>query len=123
MPITVGADPAPIAGAGAGGELANPYPITVPPLAGPGGQRVLQGAGRFCGWSLIETTGAATAVIELYDGMDTTGQLLAVADIVGSSPTQPQLDHEGVELRIGLFLNVISGTVRGVVWCRTGEAP
>ena len=78
----------------------------------------MQGRGRFCGWSLIETTGAASAIIELYDGMDATGQLIAVADLGAAGTIPPVLDNDGVSLDRGLFLNVLGGTVRGAMWVR-----
>ena len=53
------------------------------------------------GWSFIETTGAAAATLELFDGSSTGGATIAV--------------------RVSLFLNVISGSIRGAVWVVPAE--
>jgi hypothetical protein len=98
--------------------FAEVYPISIPLIAAGQTQNVHQGRARFCGWSLVEPSGAAAATVELYDGMDVGSQLLAVINLPvgGAAPTG--VSHDGVEVREGMFLNVVAGQVRGVVWAR-----
>jgi hypothetical protein len=118
MTITVGAPPAPFGEDSIDERYADSYPISVPLIVGPATQQLIQGDGRFCGWALIEPSGAAAAVVELYDGMDTRAQLFTVFTVPLSGSTPTSISHEGIGFREGLLLNVISGQVRGVVWVR-----
>lgn len=120
--IVVGEPPHPSAGEAATDALAEVYPLTVPVTTGPGSRQLEQGPGRLCGWSLLETSGAAAVIAELYDGMDVSAQLLAVIAVPAGSSTPFSMDGVGVEFRSGLFLNVISGSVRGAVWARVRDA-
>lgn len=118
MAVSVGA-PADIGIAiGGGGDLEPPYAISVPLLTGPATKQLHQGTGRWLGWALIDPSGAVAAVVELYDGMDAGSQLLCVAGVAAGATAQPILEFEGVAFKSGLFLNVVSGQVRGVVYAR-----
>jgi hypothetical protein len=70
------------------------------------------------GWSLRENTGSADAHLEFYDGLDNTGTLLAAVDIVKATSDQANWTGGGIRCRIGLFVNVIAGSVRGAVFVR-----
>jgi hypothetical protein len=118
MPISVGAAPAADVVAGGRGDFAEVYPLSVPLIAAPGTQIVHQGMARFCGWSLIEPSGAVAATVELYDGMDTGSQLLAVVNLPVGGAAPSGMSHDGIEVREGMFLSVVAGSVRGVIWAR-----
>lgn len=83
-----------------------------------GSQVPYGGNGLVMGWSLLETTGAAAAVVELYDGQDAGGQLVAAISLSPGQSTRDWLGPSGIETDIGLFVRVVSGTVRGAVWVR-----
>ncbi|HVT14562.1 MAG TPA: hypothetical protein VHQ90_00075 [Thermoanaerobaculia bacterium] len=83
-----------------------------------GSQRILGGTGLLMGWAVLETGGVAAATLELYDGFDATAQLVAVIALLASQSTRDWLGPGGVQLSEGLFVNVVSGTVRGVCWVR-----
>lgn len=72
------------------------------------------------GWSFRETTGGAPAVFELVDGSGPNGALLATFHIPSGLSTDIAIPGSGVAAFAGLFLNMISGSVRGSVW--TSEA-
>lgn len=118
MTVTVGAEPAAGVAGDDGDGFSAVYPITVPLTLAGGSIDLYQGVARFCGWSLIEPTGAAAAVVELYDGMDTSAQLLAVINLPAGGAAPTGVSHDGVEVRSGMFLNVVTGQVRGVLWAR-----
>lgn len=122
MPITVGAAPAADVAAGELAVLRGMYPITVPLTTGPAGLDLFQGTGHWCGWALIDPSGTVAAVVEIYDGMDVGGQLMCVAGVSAGASAAPIFEPEGVSFHIGLFLNVVSGTVRGVIWARLRAA-
>lgn len=118
MAVTVGSPPDVGLTLGGGADLDPPYPITVPQLTGPATKQLFQGVGRWLGWALLDPSGVTAAVVELYDGMDTGAQMLCVAGVGAGSSATPILEFEGVAFKLGLFLNVVSGTIRGVVYAR-----
>lgn len=71
-----------------------------------------------CGWSFLETTGSAAATVEVYDGQDATGELLTVISLSSGQSTRDWVDRQGLEVRIGMFLRVTAGSVRGALWVR-----
>lgn len=93
-------------------------PITV---AGGGSQVSIGGNHLIMGWSLRETTGAAGAVVDIFDGQDATGQILATLSLVASESTRDWLGPDGIETDIGVFVRVNSGAVSGAVWIRERE--
>ncbi|HVT14561.1 MAG TPA: hypothetical protein VHQ90_00070 [Thermoanaerobaculia bacterium] len=118
MPVTVGAPPAPQPAPGMPGALGEVIPITVPLIAAGFGQQVFSGTCRFCGWSLIEPSGATPATVELYDGFDVRAQLLAVVNLPVGGAAPSGMSHDGIECREGMFLSVVAGSARGVIWAR-----
>lgn len=96
-----------------------PYPISVPLIVGPATQQLIAGPGAFAGWSIIETTGAQPATVELYDGFDTGAQLFMVFNVQVGASTQPSIMTDGMPFTEGLFLNVVTGSIRGVVYVRS----
>lgn len=90
----------------------------VPVNAG-GGSGVLLGMGGvLLGWSVRESTGAAAAGFDLYDGHDATGSLLGTCALAAGAESQRTLFSEGVDVTAGLYLSVTSGAVHGVVYVR-----
>jgi hypothetical protein len=83
-----------------------------------GSQRVEGGDAIIMGWGLLETTGAAAAVVEIYDGFDATAQLVVAVALTAGQSTRDWLGPNGILVTEGIFVNVISGTVRGTVWAR-----
>jgi hypothetical protein len=70
------------------------------------------------GWSLLETTGTTAAVVELYDGYDSGAQLLAAIALSPGQSTRDWLAGGGLLSQEALFVRIVSGTVRGVIWTR-----
>jgi hypothetical protein len=76
-------------------------------------------AGQLAGYSLRETAGAA-AVVRLRDGVDASGDIIVtVALPANGSANQWYLPH-GIAFTAGLFVEVASGAVEGVVYIGPG---
>lgn len=72
----------------------------------------------FCGWSLRETTGAATATVEFEASASTTGPQVGEQQLASGGTGSQFLGTEGVLCEAGLLLHVISGSVTGVAYAR-----
>lgn len=79
-------------------------------------------AGWLLGWFVTETTGAAAAVVELHDGQDASGPLIAVIPLAAGTMSAVIGAIPGVPLTAGLFLRVVSGSVAGSVTVARVEA-
>ena len=87
-------------------------PVAVPAGGAPGTQPLL-GAVLLGSWSFTETTGTTSAVVELHQGNDATGQLVAAYDLNPGQSVYDLAPGDGIYCPIGLFVAVAAGTVRG----------
>lgn len=69
------------------------------------------------GWSIIEQAGAAT-VWDIFDGDDSTGQLVGALGLAGGGASVVGPGPDGPYCKIGLTLARISGTIRGAIWVK-----
>lgn len=90
-------------------------PVAVPVLTATGAP-VFSGDCILTGWSFVETTGTGTAVVEIYDGNSAVGTLVACINLQASESTRDLMSKWGLEMRVGTFVNVVSGTVKGSLW-------
>lgn len=93
------------------------------PLLKEGGQRLSNSAGRLTGWTFaIAEGGAGSAQVDLYDGCDNTGTLIATLVLVQGQHIS--FEHHGIAFVYGLYAD-ITGTgadaVRGVVYLGATE--
>ncbi|MEV4557784.1 hypothetical protein AB0K51_12380 [Kitasatospora sp. NPDC049285] len=93
-------------------RAARPVAIGVAPN---GSQRPLSSAGRIVGWSVRETTGAA-AVVRLWDGREAGGQLLGVIAFPAGAAANVMPSGGGINVSDALFVEVVTGTVEGVLY-------
>lgn len=68
------------------------------------------------GWSFAESTGSAAVTFELYDGTDETYPLVAAFGLAQATGTSLAIPGNGVIIRTGLFVEMLSGSVKGAVW-------
>lgn len=68
------------------------------------------------GWALVETTGSAGAGCEFYDGADDTTVLGVPINLNASESTRDFIPGNGAILRTGLFLEMISGSIKGAIF-------
>lgn len=68
------------------------------------------------GWAFQETTNAAGAVLTLHDGADDTAPLVVPITLATNESTRDYPPGNGILLRTGLFLEMVSGTVQGSIW-------
>lgn len=69
------------------------------------------------GWSFTETTGAAAASLELWDGGAQGGTSVAIINLGPGESIRDLMPGLGVIVRSNLQINVTAGSVRGSIWC------
>lgn len=93
-----------------------PPTLLLPVPAGSGSQALFAGDSLVTGWSFQETTGAATAEVWLIDGNDANGNPFAFITLQAGQSVRDLTAYWGINVTIGLFLRVVSGSIRGSVW-------
>lgn len=68
------------------------------------------------GWSLREDAGtAAVATVRIWDGTSATGTVLAAIELAANASTS-QAIPDGLRAALGVFVEVVAGSVEGSVW-------
>ena len=57
-----------------------------------------------------------SAAFNLYDGVDEKGQLVAAFTLASNESTRDYPAGAGIEIKGGLFLEMLSGSIQGAVW-------
>lgn len=68
------------------------------------------------GFSFIESTGVASAEVDILDGNDANGALVAAVSLQAGQSTRDTFGTHGVYCQSGPFLHVVSGSIRGALW-------
>lgn len=95
------------------------FPIPVP--ADGADHQLINTECKMIGWSLRETTGAAAAVAQLFSGGGTGGVQAAEIPFATGDGQPFGIPDGGLVCNGGLFLHMVSGTIRGAVWVRVRE--
>lgn len=80
------------------------------------GARVMSSPGRVAGFSVRETTGAASALVKLHDGADATGDLVMTISLSAGESARDWFWPGGIALTYGLFIEVATGAIEGVAY-------
>lgn len=93
-----------------GGVIYSPvgFPATGNPGVQPFAGAVLLGS-----WSFTETTGTAAAVVELHNGNDVNSSLVVAYNLNPGQSVYDLAPGDGLQCTIGVFVAVVSGTVKG----------
>lgn len=93
--------------------------IAVPFASRSASLSIASGFGRLSGWSLWESAGSpAVAQVRFRDSTDVSGTLLGGAKLAASgTDAGPNMD-EGIRFRTGVFMEVVAGSVEGVIYIR-----
>jgi hypothetical protein len=86
-------------------------------LAG-AGQARLAFAVILLGWSATETTGSATASVNIYDGTDSSGVILLPIRLASGESAEAWYGPGGIRFRNGVYINVASGAAQGALFYR-----
>lgn len=89
-------------------------PVGIAATSSPGLQPIT-GAVLLGAWSFTETTGTTATTVEIHNGNDANSGLVVAYNL---SPGQSVYDYapgDGLYLPTGLFIAVVSGTVRGSI--------
>lgn len=73
-------------------------------------------AGRITFWSFTETTGAASAHVQLWDGSSAGGGLIADITLLAGQSTRDGFTPHALPYETGLFLTVVSGSINAQVY-------
>lgn len=68
----------------------------------------------YLGFTLRETTGTDGAVVEIYDGSSTSGELIEVITLSPNESDRVWMPS-GIKVESGLYIEIVSGSVRGCV--------
>ena len=79
-------------------------------------ETLLNRAGILAGWSIYETTGSATATVDLYDGTGNGGVFMARISLGNGAVSTQAVGTIPLRFSNGLALVVVSGSVAGSVW-------
>jgi len=63
------------------------------------------------GWSIAETTGAATASLNLRDGGDANSPKIALVNLLAAESTRDWFSGPGLWCQTGVFVDWISGSI------------
>jgi len=93
------------------------FPTSLPPSGGAPTVAISAivggGAGNI---DIFGITSAAPAVVLLHDGLAANNRLLAVIDIAAAGQTDGTTGGDGVDVTAGIFMEVVTGSVEGVVY-------
>lgn len=71
------------------------------------------------GWSVRETTGAAAASFNLYNGSGVGGELLGVGQVAAGLADTEIFESPGIYVETGkIYLDVVAGSILGVLYVR-----
>lgn len=85
------------------------------PLVNGGGLVSTGRGGRLVGWSVRESSGSNPATVTVYDGRDTSGDVLATFTLPAGASSNAALPAPGVSYADGLFV-ATAGAVVGSVY-------
>ena len=91
------------------------YGATTTPITGTS-QLLSTSPGRLAGWSIRETSGTASAVVRLRDGVDASGGLLATISLAAAESARDWFMPTGIGFANGLYIEIVTGAVEGVCW-------
>ena len=91
-----------------------PHVVAVPVPAGTADTLLVSGGCFFNGYSFLGN--GVAAVIELYDGQDATGTLLAVVSLASGATDHMGPASKAVFCRNGLFMHRVSGNSKGAAY-------
>jgi hypothetical protein len=74
------------------------------------------------GWSIAETTLTAPARVRIRDGRDITGPVMASVSVPAAGNSAEWLGDPGASAEIGLFLEVVAGSVEATLYARAPGA-
>lgn len=69
------------------------------------------------GWSMRNVSATTEATLDVYDGTDTTGNVIFPVNLAGNE-TNREWFNRGVRLESGLYVNVTAQEVKGSVFYR-----
>lgn len=106
-------------GPGARETILNTGALRVRPVVGralAASEQLVNMGGRLRGWAVRETTGSTGCVVELYDGNNSSGQLVVPVGVGNGASVSVWFGDDGVDIETGIFVNMVFGTADVVVY-------
>lgn len=99
-------------------EIVRPRPLRSFPIGviAAAGKIIVNGGVYLAGWSLRETTGAAVAQLDLIDGGDAGGVMVASIGLLAGESKVSTFGGHLLTVQNGLFVAVNAGSVTGALW-------
>ena len=88
-------------------------------LTGTPSTPLIRGSVRLFWQSFRETTGLTGATIRLRNGNDASGKFLETITLVANESTREQLGDNGIPFHEGIYYELVSGTIEGVLLVAT----
>lgn len=88
----------------------------IPLAATAASQQIITRQGILFGYSFVETTGAAVASLALVDGSSNNGKTTVPINLLAAQSTRDFWGYPGVWCDNGVWLQMNSGTVSGVIY-------
>lgn len=85
-------------------------------LTGTASAAMISRSGIIYGWAFEETTGAATAQLELIDGDSNNGDRIVPITLLANESTRDVFGQPGIWCDRGVYCRVLSGSIRGTVY-------
>ena len=80
---------------------------------------IASGFGRLAGWNLWESAGSpAAAQVRFRDSTDVSGTFLGGSKLAASGTDQGTNMDEGIRFHAGVFMEVVAGSVEGVIYIK-----
>jgi hypothetical protein len=80
------------------------------------GQFTITGAMRMRGFGVKNTSGSATAEVDIYDGEGSGGQLICAVTLAANESTREWWSGDGISIEHGVAVVWVSGSVSGSIW-------
>lgn len=68
------------------------------------------------GWAIAESTGAAVAKVRIHDGRDAASPVVAPIALPASGTSIIYATGRGIECEVGVYLEVVAGSVEAVLY-------
>lgn len=78
----------------------------------------LEGGVLLLGWSIIETSGVSPVTLNIVNGGDNNGEVIAPISLTAGQSTRDLVPNPGLLIDKALTVVIVAGAARGSLWVR-----